>query len=58
VVNDFRSGKIDPSSEVSRFEKVKAGKRNFGRKNPNDEILANLNQQRNLKAGVEFLRFI
>lgn len=58
VVKDFKSGKMDPASEVSRFEKNKSHKKNFGRKNPSDEILANLQQQRNLKSGVEFLRFM
>lgn len=49
---------MDPASEVSRFEKFKHDKNQNKRKNISDYIIANLIQQRNLRSGVEYLRFI
>ena len=57
VIKDYRSGKMDPASEVSRFEKSKKTKKSYGKNDPAQNIIEKLNYQRNLKTGVEFLRF-
>lgn len=53
VVKFYRSGKLDPATGIARFDKHK--KR--GNAQQSDTIISNLINQRNIKAGVEYLRF-
>lgn len=39
VVKDYRSGKMDPASEVSKFEKFRHNRGMNGRKNISDVII-------------------
>ena len=53
VVRDFREGKMDPAAEISKVENL----RKKTKRNPNDRIIANMISMRNLRAGVEYLKF-
>ena len=53
VVKDYRSGKMDPASDISRSDRFKKRSKKDG----NESIISNLIQMRNIKAGVEYLRF-
>ena len=53
VVKDFREGKMDPAAEISKAENL----RKKTKKNPSERIISNMISMRNLRAGVEYLKF-
>ena len=44
---------MDPATEISKVENL----RKKTKRNPNDRIIANMISMRNLRAGVEYLKF-
>lgn len=55
VIKDFRSGKLDPSSEINMMKKHKLGTKGTIKNKISDEIISKMHQQKVLEKGIAWL---
>lgn len=55
VIKDFRSGKLDPASEINKMKKHRHGTKGTIKNKISDEILSKMHQQKVLEKGIAWL---
>ncbi len=55
MIKDFRSGKLDPASEINKMRNRLRGTKATQKNKISDKIIQKMHMQKNIEKGVEWL---